>query len=110
MGETHLRISVKNGKTVTRIGKSRNNEKIVFSNEGAGTLTITFDKDVLDPADGTRPQRIRHRGHYVYSFAMLRGDKKTFRVKPDTRLETELKYTAQITGSEREDPIIIIEK
>jgi len=103
MAKLDLRIILKDNKTLTRIGKAKDNEKVVFHNESAGLLKVTIDRtDVLCDINGD-PFSAR-------TFTVAAGNEKSFKVCSDVKSGTELKYTAQIDDFTAEDPIIIIEK
>ena len=110
MAELHLRFKVKSGKTVTRIGKAKDNASITFYNEGSDVLTVTVDQNVLADVAGRRLPRSRRGRHSAWTFSVAPGNEKSLTVQPGAAPGTEFKYTAQIGTSTPEDPIIIIEK
>ena len=118
MARLNLHITVENRNTVTRIGKAKDNEKIVFFNEGTDILTVTLDQNLFKSANGKPLKRITGRqakrltgkSGSVYTFTVAPGNEKSLTVNSGTAVGKEVKYTAQIGTATREDPIIIIER
>jgi hypothetical protein len=119
MAELNLHITVtKDGKTVTRIGKVKDSKIVTFFNEGKDDLTLTFDNDALEPVSGRRLKRISGekarkltgKAGTTYACTIRKNKSQPFRVRSSTPIGTEVKYSAQIGGATREDPILIIEK
>ena len=107
MARLHIYVNDKGGKTVSKFGKPRDNDKIVFHNQHpSNTLTVTIEGE---PEAGIA---LCKGSQEITSFTVTPADpgqKKAFSICSDYRGET-FKYTATIAGSEPEDPIIIIER
>jgi len=107
MSELKLRITVIPDpkppylRTVTKIGKKKDEKKIVFLNESkTDVLTMTLynaDPLLYDVKSGT------------FTFTVAANEEKTFSVRRDAAVGADFKYTAQIGRAAPEDPIIIIE-
>jgi len=103
MAKLDLHIDVLDKKTLTRIGKEKDNETVVFHNESDNVLTLTIHHaNVLCDNDGPVKENAK--------FEVNSKTDKSFKVWKDCVPGAPLKYTAQITGFAAEDPIIIIEK
>ena len=110
MADLHLRLIDRHGKTVTRIGKQKDIELVIFFNEGSALLTVTVNQNVLRDIAGRRLPRVRRGRGFAYTFTVAPGNAGVFTIPAGTPPGTEFKYTAQIGTTTREDPIIIIEK
>jgi hypothetical protein len=104
MARLHIYVNEIEGKTVSKFGKPKDSDKIVFHNQHAtGTLTVVINSDPQFGnalCKGTQP---------VTTFTVAPTAKEAFSICNAYQGEM-FKYTAQINGFQLEDPIIIIEK
>jgi len=101
----HIYVNDNGGKTVSKFGKPRDNDKIVFHNQHPGnSLEVSIEGE---PDAGIA---LCKGAQKIETFTVTPAEqKKAFSICSDYRGET-FKYTATIAGSEPEDPIIIIER
>jgi hypothetical protein len=106
VAKLNIFVNEKNGQTVSKFGKAKDGEKIVFHNQHpAQPLSVSVIGEPpsagVPLSDGTNP---------VSSFTVSVAEgKKAFWIRAGYLAET-FKYTATIQGSVPEDPIIIIER
>lgn len=104
MARLHIYVNDKCGKTVSKFGVEPDDEIVFFNQHPSNTLTVSIE---AEPKEGN---------------ALCCGSEgiETFTVTPEERRKAfsicrtykadTFKYTATISGSEPEDPIIIIER
>ena len=101
MARLNIFVSDKNGQTVSKFGKPKDSDKIVFHNDHpTNELVITTESPALCKSKTSPAEQTIH----------VPGGGTMAYVVCDAFQGDSFKYTATIAGSLPEDPIIIIEK
>lgn len=104
MPRLHIYVQEKGGKTVSKFGKTKDNDKVVFHNQhGTDTLQVKILGDAV-------ANKALCQGSMSFpEFSVGPKDKKAFEICQGYGGQ-EFEYTAQIGTFALEDPIIIIER
>ena len=101
MARLHIYVGDRNGQTVSKFGKPKDSDKVVFHNQHpSNELVITTDAAALCKSKNGPAEMTIH---------VPAGGKMAY-VICDAFQGDSFKYTATIAGSAPEDPIIILEK
>jgi len=107
VAKLNIFVNEKNGQTVSKFGKAKDSEKIVFHNQHpTQTLTVTVVGET--PAAGV-PLCEGPGQNTVSSFTVAAAGQQAYKIC-NAYLADTFKYTATIQGATPEDPIIIIER
>jgi hypothetical protein len=99
MSKLNIYVYSEVGQTVSKFGKTKDGEKVVFHNrDTAAQLTIQTDQPALCENNGSNAPN---------PFTVDPGQKQSYKICDS--FDGEFKYTAVIAGSNVEDPIIIVE-
>ncbi len=101
MARLKIRVHEKNGKTVSKFGTA-NLDKVIFQNNGSQALAVT-----IEGATASDSPLCDLDGDPVPTFNVPKNRSKVHSICGDWN---EFKYTAQITGTQAEDPVVIIER
>lgn len=101
MARLKIRVNEENGKTQSKFATT-NIDKVIFKNDGSKALSVT-----IQGATENDSPLCDVDGDPVPSFGVPRNRTEVLWVCGDW---SEFKYTAQITGTQAEDPVVIIER